>query len=58
MRTKNTQDNLIAMKRNILDMCLNKTITSKMGATFLKMYYKSFLRLKLMVKKLSLFLNI
>jgi transposase-like protein len=46
MRTKNTQDNLIAMKRNILDMCLNKTITSKMGAKFLKMHYKSFLRLK------------
>ncbi len=51
MRTRNTQDNLIAMKMNILDMCLNKTITSKMGAVFLKMHYKSFLRLKSRYRK-------
>lgn len=46
MRTKNTQDNLIAMKIKVLDMCLNKTIKSKIGANFLNMHYKAFLRLK------------
>lgn len=46
MRTRNTMDNLIAMKENILDLCLAKEMKCSIGAQMLNMHVKSFSRLK------------
>lgn len=43
---RNTQGELIAMKRNILDACIERNIKCKDGAKFLKMHAKAFSRLK------------
>lgn len=43
---RNTQGELIAMKRNILDACIERSIKCKDGAKLLKMHAKSFSRLK------------
>jgi len=46
MRTRNTADNLIAMKENILKLCLAKEMKCSIGASMLNMHIKSFSRLK------------
>lgn len=46
MRTRNTADNLIAMKENILNLCLAKEMKCSIGASMLNMHIKSFSRLK------------
>ena len=43
---RNSQEELIAMKKEILDRCITKQILCKEGAKLLKMHPKSFLRLK------------
>ena len=43
---RNTQEALIAMKKQVLDSCLEKRMKSKDGAILLKMHPKAFLRLK------------
>ena len=43
---RNTQGELIAMKRNILDACIERNIKCKDGAKLLKMHAKAFSRLK------------
>ena len=43
---RNSQEELIAMKKNILDACINKQIKCKDGAKTLVMHPKSFSRLK------------
>lgn len=43
---RNTQEELIAMKKNILDACINKQMKCKDGAKTLSMHSKSFSRLK------------
>jgi len=43
---RNTQGELIAMKKNILDACIERNIKCKDGAKLLKMHAKSFSRLK------------
>ena len=43
---RNTQEELIAMKKNILDACLAKEMKCKNGAKSLSMHPKSFSRLK------------
>ena len=43
---RNTQGELIAMKKNILDACIEKNIKCKDGAKFLQMHAKAFSRLK------------
>ena len=43
---RNTQGELIAMKKSILDACIERNIKCKDGARFLKMHAKSFSRLK------------
>lgn len=43
---RNTQEELITMKKEILDKCINKEILCKVGANMLKMHAKSFSRLK------------
>ena len=43
---RNTQGELIAMKQNILDSCLTKTMLCKDGAKLLAMHEKAFSRLK------------
>ena len=43
---RNTQGELIAMKKNILDACINKQMKCKDGAKTLVMHPKSFSRLK------------
>lgn len=43
---RNTQEELIAMKKNILDACINRQIKCKDGAKTLAMHPKSFSRLK------------
>ncbi len=46
MRTRNTTDNLIAMKTSILDLCIARRMSCSLGAQTLKMHIKSFSRLK------------
>jgi transposase InsO family protein len=46
MRIRNTQGELIAMKKNILDACLGRRMKCKAGAKLLAMHPKSFSRLK------------
>ena len=46
MRTRNTADNLIAMKTSILDLCIARRMSCSIGAQTLKMHIKSFSRLK------------
>jgi transposase InsO family protein len=46
MPRRNTQETLIAMKKEILDSCIAKNMKCLEGAKFLKMHPKSFLRLK------------
>jgi len=46
MRTRNTTDNLIAMKQSILDLCIAKRMRCDVGAKTLNMHVKSFSRLK------------
>ncbi|HNU81381.1 MAG TPA: integrase core domain-containing protein [bacterium] len=46
MRTRNTTDNLIAMKTSILDLCIARRMSCTLGAQTLKMHIKSFSRLK------------
>ena len=46
MSRRNTQEALIAMKKNILDSCLAKTMLCKDGAKLLHLHPKSFSRLK------------
>jgi transposase len=46
MRTRNTQESLIAMKKAILDKCINKELKCKDGAKLLNLHPKSFSRLK------------
>jgi transposase-like protein len=43
---RNTQDELISMKKGILDSCISRQITCKEGAKLLVMHEKAFLRLK------------
>lgn len=43
---RNTQEELIAMKKNILDACINRQMKCKDGAKTLSMHSKSFSRLK------------
>ena len=43
---RNTQEELIAMKKTILDRCINKELKCKDGAQLLQMHEKSFSRLK------------
>src|SRR5680860_365539 len=43
---RNTQGELIAMKKNILDACIERNIKCKDGAKLLKMHAKAFSRLK------------
>ena len=43
---RNTQEELIAMKKGVLDSCLAKELKCKDGAKLLKMHEKAFLRLK------------
>ncbi|MFH1482504.1 MAG: integrase core domain-containing protein [Patescibacteria group bacterium] len=51
MRTRNTMDNLIAMKQNILDLCIAKKMKCDIGAKTLNMHIKSFYRLKVRYQK-------
>ncbi len=46
MRTRNTRDNLIAMKQSILDLCLAKKLSGRAGAQLLGIHPKSLSRLK------------
>ncbi len=46
MPRRNTQETLIAMKKEILDSCINKKMKCLEGAKLLKMHPKSFSRLK------------
>jgi hypothetical protein len=46
MRTRNATDNLIAMKENILKLCVAKEMKCSIGAHMLSMRIKSFSRLK------------
>lgn len=46
MRTRNTQGELIAMKKRILNACISRQMKCKFGAKLLKMHPKSFSRLK------------
>ena len=46
MPRRNTQETLIAMKKEVLDSCINKKIKCLEGAKLLKMHPKSFSRLK------------
>lgn len=46
MRRRNTQEALIAMKKQILDSCIDRRMKCKDGATLLRMHPKAFLRLK------------
>ena len=46
MRTRNTMDNLIAMKKRILSACINRQMKCGSGAKLLQMHPKSFSRLK------------
>jgi len=46
MRTRNTQGELIAMKKRILDACISRQMKCIDGAKLLKMHSKSFSRLK------------
>lgn len=46
MKTRNTLGELIAMKKAILDKCLNKELLCQEGAKLLTMHPKSFSRLK------------
>lgn len=43
---RNTQEELIAMKKEILDQCIEKQMKCKDGARLLRMHEKAFLRLK------------
>lgn len=43
---RNTLDELICMKKNILEQCLHKEMKCKDGAVRLAMHPKAFLRLK------------
>ena len=46
MRTRNTQGELIAMKKRVLDACLGRHMKCNAGAKLLSMHPKSFSRLK------------
>ena len=45
-RRRNTQEEIIMLKKNILDKCLSKQMLCKDGAKLLSMHPKAFLRLK------------
>lgn len=45
-KARNLQENLIAMKKGILDKCIGKTMKCSEGAKLLRMHPKSFSRLK------------
>lgn len=51
MRTRNTRDNIIAMKKVILDLCLARKMKHYIGATTLNMHPKSFSRLMARYRK-------
>ena len=46
IRSRGTQEELIAMKKEVIEQCLKKKISSKDAAVILKMHVKSFSRLK------------
>jgi len=50
-KTRNLQENLIAMKKGILDKCINKQMKCYEGAKLLHMHPKSFSRLKTLYLK-------
>jgi len=45
-RTRNTQGELIAMKKQVIEQCLNRQLKCKDGANLLQMHPKAFSRLK------------
>ena len=51
MPRRNTQEELIAMKKQIFDACLSKQMKCKDGAKLLQMHPKSFSRLKARYEK-------
>ena len=46
IKRRNTQEELIAMKKQVLDSCIDKQLLCKEGAKLLSMHPKAFLRLK------------
>ncbi len=50
-KTRNTQGELIAMKKQIIEQCLNRPMKSKDGAKLPLMHEKAFLRLQYRYQK-------